>query len=571
MDTTDINERPRICCIDLQEETIAEFKKAAYNVHEGTLGAKIKVPNSFGNSHRLLLDYKFPTNLHEFDIIVMDLDNYNTKEYASKEHSKEGFTGQESFYLQSNYPETLFNSRPLSSHILKIRLSDILNRRYLIIVFSSESSDTQYQGVSVSSKGSKLLPEESHNIYSFAENVPTSRQILGKELKVSETPNRLQSLLEKYKKDTIYNQTFYHPSNEDALDKNFIPLMENMNNEIIGFYQSSAWQELIILPQIKDKTNFLLEFFDKIAPSIYPELFPSSTTFDWRTQKEYWLPEHSALLQEKSNIQKDYEAKLASCDAKIEANKEKYAFLHDILTETGDKLVTSIIEYLKWLGFDSVVDYDKHPSSTLPEEDIQVELSDGLLVIECKGVLGTSKDEDCSQVYKIKNRRCKERGKFDVFALYIVNHQRHLSPLNRRNPPFSAHQVQDAKNDERGLLSTWQLFNLYYDIEKGILTKEEARELILKDGIVDFRPKNLVFVSKPEEFYKDNKVCIVKIENLLLTVNDELLIEKNGRFEKAKIKAIQDNGTPISYASNGELGLELNKKIPNHCVLWKRN
>jgi hypothetical protein len=60
MDEKEINERPKICCIDLEEETIEEFKKAAFNVCEGTLGAKIEVPNTYNNSHHLLLNYKFP-------------------------------------------------------------------------------------------------------------------------------------------------------------------------------------------------------------------------------------------------------------------------------------------------------------------------------------------------------------------------------------------------------------------------------------------------------------------------------------------------------------------------------
>ena len=69
---------------------------------------------------------------------------------------------------------------------------------------------------------------------------------------------------------------------------------------------------------------------------------------------------------------------------------------------------------------------------------------------------GTSKDEECSQIFKIKSRRMKELKRFDVFGLYIVNHQKHLPPLNRENPPFTENQIQDAINDERGLLTTWQ-------------------------------------------------------------------------------------------------------------------
>jgi hypothetical protein len=504
----------------------------------------------------------------------MDLNNYKTIDFDSDFHVRKSHTGKSSYHILSQYPETLFDPRPFASHMLKIELDSIGDRKHLLVVFSSENYKVDYQLIERTNDRYRSDETKTYSIYDFSNNIPTLSPKFGKEIIVSEMGSGLKKLFEKYKVNSTFNQTFSHPTiwetNGYKNDEKYFPFMTNMSGEIVSYAESDGFRNLIILPQIKDKTNFLIEFFEKIAPSIYPELFPSSTTVNWREQKEYWLPQHSQLLQEKSNIQKDYETKLVNCDAKIEANKDKYSFLHNILTETGDKLVTSIIEYLKWLGFDSVIDYDKRSNSTILEEDIQVELSNGLLVIECKGINTTSKDEDCSQVYKIKNRRREERGKFDVFALYIVNHQRQLPPLNRRNPPFSEHQVQDAKNDKRGLLSTWKLFCLYSDIEKGILTKEEARKLILNFGLVDFRPKDLVFISKPVELFKDNTVCIVNIENLLLTVNDELLVEKNGKFEKAKIKSIQDNGVPLTHASIGEFGLELNKKIPNHSTLWKR-
>ena len=190
------------------------------------------------------------------------------------------------------------------------------------------------------------------------------------------------------------------------------------------------------------------------------------------------------------------------------------------------------------------------------EEDIQVELPDGLLIIECKGIGGTSTNSDCSQISKVKHRRRKERDKFDVYALYVVNHQRYLPPLKRQNPPFTKHQIQDARNDERGLLSTWQLFNLYSEIENKTITKEEARKLILEFGLVDFRPKGLIYVYEPTELLKEGTICIVNIDNILLCVNDELIVEKDGKFERVSIVDIQVNGSSVERASQGELGLK---------------
>jgi hypothetical protein len=50
-----ITERPRICCIDLDEETITALQKSGANIYSGTLGSKIRVPNhKHRSSHQIL-------------------------------------------------------------------------------------------------------------------------------------------------------------------------------------------------------------------------------------------------------------------------------------------------------------------------------------------------------------------------------------------------------------------------------------------------------------------------------------------------------------------------------------
>ena len=73
-----------------------------------------------------------------------------------------------------------------------------------------------------------------------------------------------------------------------------------------------------------------------------------------------------------------------------------------------------------------------------------------------------------------------------VHSLYIVNNERGKEPLKRQIPPFTDHQIKDAEYSCRAMVYTYQLFNLYFEIENGILTKEEARKAFLQDGLVDF-------------------------------------------------------------------------------------
>src|SRR5690606_19221619 len=136
----------------------------------------------------------------------------------------------------------------------------------------------------------------------------------------------------------------------------------------------------------------------------------------WKQNQDYWLPNHNELLNDKELIDKEYKAKISSKEKEIESNLKKYSFLHDILSESGDELVKALEKYLKWLGFENVINVDEqNTENTVLEEDIQIELENGLLIIECKGIGGTSTDSDCSQISKIKHRRCKERNSFDVY------------------------------------------------------------------------------------------------------------------------------------------------------------
>jgi len=348
-ESTTIVERPRICCIDLTEDIIYSLKKIGTNIFEGTLGSKIKMPKSTGGYFQLLLNFHFPKNLHEFDIIILDLDNYKTIDYKQEEHFREKHTGQTSMYLLSSYPETLFDPRPMASFLLRNELEKISNRQYLVLAFSSEFYEVYYEPVEISGRSSNKLVPEKHNIYSFWPHVPISASKFGTEITIEKMQRDLQVLLEKYIKDTSYNQTFYHPdkwTDKGIIeDEKYFPLMTNMNGDIVSYMEVNKNQNLIILPQIKDKFNFILDFLSKIAPSIYPSLFPFSTTYNWKNQEEYWLPKYSNLLQEKINIEKEFQKKLENIKKKIEYNSIEFSFLHEIISETGDSLTNSLIKY----------------------------------------------------------------------------------------------------------------------------------------------------------------------------------------------------------------------------------
>lgn len=574
----EIMNKPKICCIDVRDEIINPLKELGFNIYKGSLGDKIRVPNTEYNNHEIKIKFDLPSNLHEYDIIILDLDNDSTIDYIKEDHIPKDHRGNVSYSLLSTYPETIFDPKPYVCKYLAGELEKIRNRPYMLLTFTAKQYEIEYEFLKTMKGGNKKnAGGETIGIYSFSNTVYPNEDKYGEEIKVStDIGVIMRNFLESYLDKTVYNQTFNKPSvyknGQWVKDDRYKPLIRNSSDEIVSFaYQSEHITEFYF-PQINLKGEFLKTFLTQIAPNILPGLFPSLGTFSWKENEEYWLPNQRNLLAEKKRIEDEFDEKLRLIRQEIDQNKIKYAFLHNIITETGDKLVDELITYFKWLGFKNVIKVDeKSEDSKVLEEDIQIELENGLLIIECKGIGGTSTDSDCNQISKIKHRRCKERNKFDVYALYIVNHQRYLPPLSRQNPPFSNEQIQDAENDERGLLTTWQLFNLYYYIEEGIIDKKFARDSLLNIGFIDFRPGGMELIGVPKEILKDGEVCIVNLNGIELNIEDTIIIEKNEKFQLSKIQDIQVNDKTVKSVNSGEVGLKLSIPIKKKSKIWKKS
>ena len=161
-------ERPRICCIDIDKEVISKLEVAGMNLSLGSLGSKIKVPNSSRReNYQLLPNQDFPPNLHELDIFILDLDNFNTIDYRQEDHFREMHTGKSSFSLLSSFPETLFDPRPISSSFLGREFYKITNREFLVIVFSASNYDVEYEPIEITEGNARRQGIEKHDIYSF--------------------------------------------------------------------------------------------------------------------------------------------------------------------------------------------------------------------------------------------------------------------------------------------------------------------------------------------------------------------------------------------------------------------
>jgi hypothetical protein len=571
-------QEPRICLIDFSEKDVSEIQKSGYNVYNGSLGTQIIMPKKEKyNASSCLLNYDLPGNIHEYDIIVINMDSNKSKPYNLSENSREVVKGSTTHYFLSSYPETVFDPRPYVLNLLSDKLEKIKNKETVVILFSSSKYSIDYNLAKIGSKGivdqNKLVMDNQLKI-----DIPiNSDNKFGKKIKFPIDEFNIHDILRKYQTNFNYDIIFYHPSDYKKsgnvkLDR-FFPLIYNSNDEIISYMLFYEKIIDIVLPQLDNKYKIILDLLNDYLPGLIPSLFPHSTKNLWLMSEVYSLPNHKNLIELQNQIKMEFEANIKQSQKEIDDNNKKWKFLHDMLIESGDELVKAVEKFLNWLGFDKIIDMDRKQieKSKIKEEDLQILIDQGLLIIEVKGIGGTSKDSECSQISKVKHRRCKERNKFDVFALYIVNHQRYLPPNNRLNPPFTHDQIKDAINDERGLLTTWQLFKLYHAIERCSITKEEARNQLLNYGLIEFVPSNLISISEPIQILKDNTVIIVKLDNLKIVVNDILYIEDSDHeFYIVRILEIQLNGIKVDECDSGEVGILLSDKIPSKSSIWKK-
>lgn len=556
IDTT-FQEKPLICLIDV-ETAQEKLVEKGFNIKSGTFGTILDVPNiEKYQFHQCLINSNIPQNLHEYNIIVLNLKKNDTIPYKIEENKKETIEGSASLYFASKYPENSFNPRQFGSYILRNQLSEGFNNRIILIVFADAKKITEYNHMELTNSGWNYNAGSSkYSNYQFYARMPKSKNKFGKEMHVVKESGIFYDVLSKHVSNSTYDIVFDHPTTvQGKLDPSFIPFIKNSDDEVVSFIRLFENETVIFLPQINDKSSILVELLTHQLPTIYPDIFPYNTEFKWLENETYSLPNEQELYRKKEQIISKINDEIAQIDDEIDVNHKEYEFLHNLITNTGSDLEDTVELFFKFLGFKDVKNMDE-TNSALREEDLQVVIDEGLLVIEIKGIGGPSTDSDCSQIQKIKNRRSKERKKHDVYGLYIVNHQRYQPPLNRTNPPFNEHQIQDAISDERGLLTTWQLFNLYFSIEKGIITKEDARKELINFGLVEFTPSNSIPLGKAKEIHYNGKVIILDISTKI-KLNQELIIQKDNRYYITKILELKENDTIIKEAESGEIGMKI--------------
>ena len=573
--------KTRVLCVDMEQDIIDFLKSESMEVYDGKLGPFIDARKFDSNWDVLPLkvNLHIPDNLHEYSVIIEDLSAHRetiSYDYQANNVRQKFFDTENSFRcLCLKRPQNVFDPVPFGAALINYSLED--NDEFVIkILFQAKKYEVSYYQMDGNYYKEHIFGRYSNYQYvnNFTLNTKCGDRVIVAENKLAKT------LFAGLEDQISYVQTYYHSYHYDTdgitriNNKNFLPLLTNGQGEIISYaYYEEDKSMTIMFPILQNKRVLLERLFKDFLYQTFSELFPMQAENSWLTNREYELPEIIKLNRDKEQALRIYEETIVQKDKEIKVIREKYDFLFDMLIETGDTLVTNVKQYLEWLGFDNVQSMDEEVKEGEDfQEDLQIHLDNNeLLIIEVKGLYGTSKDNECSQISKIELRRIHERKYSNVHSLYIVNNERGKEPLKRQMPPFTETQIKDAEFSHRAMAYTYQLFNLYFEIETGIISKEEARNALFQNGLVDFR-SSFKSIGRPYSYFKNNKVACIELHDTILSVGDKVYFEDDRkRLNVVEIVNIQVDRQNTQTARDGKIGIEFNMKVPKGAVLLYKN
>ena len=569
-----MNTNTNICCFDLDSESLEYFESLGFNVFDGSFGSVFSIDWGTLSSHKIpiFVDWNIPSNLHEYHVFIHDMGKEHNRVYQFEEHQAIEIEHPETRYVECYNPVTRLDIRPFGSHILGERLNKLGAFNRISIIFVSTKVEMTYNTNQVGYDFPSTTGQyDNHEAW----NLLPGGQRYGK--RVFLEGNRVsKQLFENILDQVSYYRFFSTPKvytgDTRITDARFVPLLHNEINECISYiYFHDDKVVDFVFPQIENKTLFLRTLFQNVVFSSFSEFFPEIEANNWIHFNTYDLPGQKEIRDSIKEKERVYQKEVADLEEKTKQIEVDFGFLKDLLIGSGDKLVSAVKKYFEWLGFLGVVDKDNTlGQNETKEEDLFFSYKGTLVLVEVKGINGTSTDSECSQVDKVVGRRMRQLKTTEVHGVYFVNNERHIEPLKRTVPPFNSTQIEDAKNQSRTLIYSSQLFALYFDIENGYIKKEEARNCILKEGLAEFH-SGFVPIGLPYHYYQEGKIICLDLNESFISVNDLLYYYDDlHRLVGLKIIEMQQDKVIVQEASMGKTSFNVGTPVPRNKTIYKK-
>jgi len=545
---------PRVMLIDFPEAVQDRISRLGYNVISGTFGRAFRAePGSF-----VWFNHDLPL-LHEQDIVFIDVEEPELDESTEAPDLPTTLSPDTKLCIVPGR-QSYFNPRPFIASTSSTEFVDVVSQGGIIVAFAGRKRVEKYRLCTWG--GVHRRGKEADN-YSWTPTTVQVKNRQGKEVTFNES-DIFGHLARSIKQPVYYSAVFQH------LDpKRDYQIACNSLDEAVGFARQVEDGLLIFLPRFGNFGPVIEMMLKETLVDLAPKLFPHSTRHTWLLKSEYQWPQIRHLQKRREEIQEKYKSKLAELDQQIDAEREKLSFLHAMLRATGDSLVDSLAQVLRFIGFSDVrvMDQDKRQK----EEDIQIWDNDQPILIEAKGLSGCPSEGDCQQILKYVVRRQRELDRTDVGGIFIVNHQRHV-PGFERDPAFTPQQIDDATDNKYALTTTGDLFQAIIKVMKGLLEYADIRTaLVSQIGRVEYIPQNYCEIGEIKHYYPEPCAALIELfDGQELKVGDSVgFLSEDQRFEQTA-KSLEIDREPVEAVRSGiEFGLLVDQPVDKTFRLFR--
>lgn len=163
----------------VNNEEITERLSQNYHVATGDLGVtKIVEYEEYVNKRYVDLEYSMINNLHEYSVVIIDLQNQNETKQCLENDEPDDIP----YLFELNFPQKEFIPTPLVLSIMR----DKLRKECLKIIFAGNNYTEKYNVIEViKQKQYSYANEEAHNVYEIIQASATSKH--GKKMLAEKT------------------------------------------------------------------------------------------------------------------------------------------------------------------------------------------------------------------------------------------------------------------------------------------------------------------------------------------------------------------------------------------------
>ncbi|RQS26946.1 hypothetical protein DIE03_21630 [Burkholderia sp. Bp8992] len=536
--------KPKMLLLDLDPDVVEVVKARWGDVVIGKLGQPYKVEKTSG--YIPVINHDFLSGHQECDVVIADFAMRKTSSGPSGEKHRP----MDATDLWAKQDMGYIDNRGLTGLREKETFDRIIRLGGVVVVFADYAPP--HDAMTTSIGFGKLMPGSPANLNVW--NLASALEYLriagdsGSTMSVVDTSS-LGKLLAKHLPESRFTCTLRMNYTNDV----WTPLAVNKFRECVAaLLKKNDRLVALVVPQLANKAAFLDELLTTVLPECLPDLFPGIATGAWTHRPEYELPRVAELRSERIRIEEEARAAIAALDGQIDAEKAENGWIHDLLTETGDELVNAVKRALTEIGFLKVVDVDeiRDQAKQSRREDLRIEDRHPVLVVDIKGIGGRPTDEDATQANKHALIHSRESKNPEVQGLSIINHERHIPPLERDNGmPFREELLTVADETSLGLMTSFDLYRILVNMRRWKWAAGDVTPLLYASKRVSVVPTRYEFIGTVAGVWPKANAFGVVIENGVVNVGDALAIEGPIYFEELPVQSIRVNDVAVQSAT----------------------